>query len=677
MPPRKILIAAFFATVIIGGLCISYLATFAVVRADSDSSHSAMLWYGTQIYGLDFIKNWIFTPDNWLLTLVPIDSLLFSIFGPHPYIVLFRGWLFFPLSTALCGLLALQLDTKWSPLIIPSVLLYSGSYGISSGFLTYTVSHNSSMFFGLLMFVGSVAYIKSANKAWLPLIFVLSAACCISDPWFLAAFTLPGEISSFILLLLTIRERRNRHLLYLFAALTASIVVAKTMAFGLLNFIPTFPFSFGSRELVNRNAEYFIKDLGGILNIIPFNSQNFFLTSLASIFMAGLLIAASSYLFSLTRNKENRIPRTFSFIFTALSVAGISFAFIFSNIQQAGYSARFIINILFFDIAFTIILTELAWSKIGVAYKILVVGCGIIFISAGLISNFKFIIRPHIKTQDKGAQDIIKYLKAHNLNYGYGPYWYGNGPYWGIGSNAVTWLSDNKIIIRPVMFNPTSGFMIIGNRPETDKLWYRPHDLPQKQHDYFVFVTNDGDNCANVDICINGLIHQYGQPKNILHHGSAYIMVWPHQLLWAPVDINSRISLNRSYGWSGWSYPESWGTWTDANEATIMLPLSTPPKSNLYFVIDSSAFLAKTHQSQIVYVSANGTPIGELQYTSAKNSGLRRLEIPLKTILKNDQLLSIDLKIKKPMSPASLGISADPRELGIGVRYIELTNSTQ
>jgi len=62
------------------GLFGSLKTTFGLFGINPDSSHSAMLWYGIRDHGMNFIKEWLFTPDNWLFSLFPIhfSMLLFS-----------------------------------------------------------------------------------------------------------------------------------------------------------------------------------------------------------------------------------------------------------------------------------------------------------------------------------------------------------------------------------------------------------------------------------------------------------------------------------------------------------------------------------------------------------------------------------------------------------------------
>lgn len=660
------LLVIILTSAIVAGIYINFHISFKLAEVDPDSSHSAMLWYGTEKYGVSFIKNWIFTTDNWLLTLFPIDSALFTLFGPKPHLVLIRGWLFFVLSTILSGVIARQLNAKWSSLLIPTILLFSGYYSIAAGFLTYPVSHNSSLFFGILTLVFIIQYIKDEKKAWPIFIFALLTIASISDPWFFASYALPSAIAAVAAYFADPQRPKNRQFIIIFISASAALIVARTLAFGALSFLPTFPFDFGTSKLIKNNIGFFIKDLSGLLNLIPPPAPTNQLIQLASLSSAATLLIIFSYKFFKLPSTAKSGAQIFFLATSAISISGISFAFIFSNIQQADYSARFLVNILFFTITTISIYAEKTWKNSNLPLKYFAAACAFLFIISGLLSIYQAPTRNIAHSPDTKARDILDFLKSHNLDYGY-------GPYWGSYSNAVTWLSGNKIVIRPVTFDPKTGFMQVGHRGESDKLWYTANDLPKAPQNYFIFVTNDHENCPNIQVCVNGVIKQYGKPIKIFRYKGAYVMVWPHELLWPLVKIGEKISLKTSHGWLGWSSPEKWGTWTDAKVASIILPLYPAPDSDLYLIIDSSAFLARSHQSQTVKVTANGIPIGSLNYTQTHNLGQRAIKIPLSVLSISSDILKINLIIQNPTSPASLGVSADSRDLGIAVTEIEIS----
>ena len=47
-----------------------------------------------------FLQSWWYTQDKWVLSLIPISSLVFEIVGPRPELAVLLGWLTFVVSVA-------------------------------------------------------------------------------------------------------------------------------------------------------------------------------------------------------------------------------------------------------------------------------------------------------------------------------------------------------------------------------------------------------------------------------------------------------------------------------------------------------------------------------------------------------------------------------------------------
>ena len=76
-----------------------------------------MLYDGIVRHGPGFVKDWIFTADNWLFSLYPITFALFGIFGAKPALVILMGWLIFVASALVAALLPVpsaRRGQRWS-----------------------------------------------------------------------------------------------------------------------------------------------------------------------------------------------------------------------------------------------------------------------------------------------------------------------------------------------------------------------------------------------------------------------------------------------------------------------------------------------------------------------------------------------------------------------------------
>jgi len=114
-------------------------------------------------------------------------------------------------------------------------------------------------------------------------------------------------------------------------------------------------------------------------------------------------------------------------------------------------------------------------------------------------------------------------------------------------------------------------------------------------------------------------------------------------------------------GW-GWSYPESWGAWSEGRQAKLLIPYPVDSKPQ-FLEINIRALITSNHPFQKVQVWVNN----ELQQTVILD---REENNRLKILLPKDSLrdyVLIDFRINDPVSAKQLGIGDDDRKLGIGI----------
>lgn len=132
-------------------------------------------------------------------------------------------------------------------------------------------------------------------------------------------------------------------------------------------------------------------------------------------------------------------------------------------------------------------------------------------------------------------------------------------------------------------------------------------------------------------------------------------------------------SLN-SFG-SGWSSPEAWGTWSDAGQATIVIHSSEMSDKALKLSFFAHAFLVPRHPKLAVSISVNGTVLHKIDYIypTGTNEAERDVTIPAAVVAAGKGMLKIQFNMDKPASPASVGLSADPRLLGLGMVWLKIS----
>lgn len=137
--------------------------------------------------------------------------------------------------------------------------------------------------------------------------------------------------------------------------------------------------------------------------------------------------------------------------------------------------------------------------------------------------------------------------------------------------------------------------------------------------------------------------------------------------------VNERIEFklggnSEPYRTSGWSKTEPEFTWSKGTSAKISLPISASPAGLTLKIVMAALIQEPDLPLQPVEVYANGQKIVEWQ---VGNTAEFAAAIPGE-ITKNGGTLEIEFRTPKAASPKALGISADPRVLGICVRTVEL-----
>jgi len=513
---------SYFAAVLLG-LYGSLRVVVNLFGIEADTCHSIMLWHGVNAHGLTWLKDWNYTQDNWLFSLVPFHFLGFLLFGAKPAVAVVAGWLIFVLSAFISGLVAWQLNAKRSAFLIPLTLLFLGLYAHSSGYASYSTSHNVTNLFGLASLLLMMKWTKNRNTSTLLFILLLLITGAISDPWMLAAYNLPIVLVSLLLWKFSQFEIDRTDCIKLFLTSTGSFIAAKSQLFGALNFLSDMHYHLGDWGAIKNNSMFLIKDLGGLLNIFPFQNSNEFIPAVLSIGIIAILLFVNITIATQKNMYAHQCLLVFC-TFSFFSIGGIFLAFVLSSVEADNISARFLLNCLFLIVIALGVLIDLNWERLSITQKAFYASVVALFLTSGITSTFQFWQSPEFGLKDGGTNSLIDFLQKNNLSYGY-------GPYWGSNANAVTAVSKSAIRIRPVLFDKENGMMIAGKRPESSKRWYTIEDLPPGQKEYFVFVKSDGEECPDINLCIRGLSKQFGDPAKLLKYGEATILVWDHSLL--------------------------------------------------------------------------------------------------------------------------------------------------
>jgi hypothetical protein len=138
----------------------------------------------------------------------------------------------------------------------------------------------------------------------------------------------------------------------------------------------------------------------------------------------------------------------------------------------------------------------------------------------------------------------------------------------------------------------------------------------------------------------------------------------------AGIDFTEKGNARR-YAGSGWSVAEPWGTWTEGKTAQMQIRLPQNIRGPAQLEIDAHAFMPPGATPQTVTVFTNGVRIAAMTWDG--NDAIQTAIIPETVIAAADGKLLLRLTIENPRSPASARLSADARNLGLGVRRMRLS----
>jgi hypothetical protein len=151
------------------------------------------------------------------------------------------------------------------------------------------------------------------------------------------------------------------------------------------------------------------------------------------------------------------------------------------------------------------------------------------------------------------------------------------------------------------------------------------------------------------------------------------------RLSYVPLVDTTKALGSQHYFGEGWHFVDpGFGKWSDGTRAEINFSI-VPDARPLFFSAQVRPFLARGHSRLDISLSANNEPLDEWSFDAARPEDLdwswRHVRIP-ELIAANGEI-QIILMIRSPASPADLGLSSDPRKLGVALRRMALGPDTR
>jgi len=506
-----------WAALMLAALWMSLKTVMNGCGVDPDSIMALTLWQGITAHGLGWVSGFSFTPDNWLFSIMPVDFLGFVLFGARAWVVVASGWLVLALSALAAGWLAARLGAGRAAYAVPLLLLLVGWYAQDPGYVAYPTSHDVTNLLGILALLCLCRLIQGGGRGWLAGLGLLLFMGTLADPWMMAAYDVP------VLLVVGWEVWRGARLgAVVLVVLGVMLLVRAHRHLGLW-FLPPGPSRPAHPALMLANLSWLPRDLGGLLAVIPLpGSQTiFWAPALAALVVAGLVLWA---VWPGLRTRGDEASLALVMRIAVLSGGLTAMGFVGLNIVQGPYAGRFLLNDLYL---FAVLLAVGAGRVRGLWRRVVVGLYAAAFMLCGLITTHPAWGPPGIQMQTNGLAAEAAFLEANGLSYGY-------GPYHGSGSNAVTALSGGEVVIRPVLFDAKTGWILPTQRAMTARDWVTPADVPPGTASMFVFIVDDGETCPNPAVCVAGVSAQFGPPARRLSYRNAVILVWDHRVRIAP-----------------------------------------------------------------------------------------------------------------------------------------------
>jgi hypothetical protein len=127
------------------------------------------------------------------------------------------------------------------------------------------------------------------------------------------------------------------------------------------------------------------------------------------------------------------------------------------------------------------------------------------------------------------------------------------------------------------------------------------------------------------------------------------------------------------YKTGAWSFPEEWGTWSSGTEFGLELNTDQPADSDLIFSSVVGAFVTEKQPELSAQVFVNGARVDEWKFVFGTDPPYQtqKLSIP-RSLFNKARPCAIEFRLSRATSPAELGLSRDPRKLGLGFIRAEL-----
>ncbi len=386
------------------------------------------------------------------------------------------------------------------------------------------MSHNASTLFSLAALACLLGWLDGGRPWRLLAASGLLFAAAMSDPWTIAALAVPLLLAAGLTGMLGRRAAWPR-LLALCACTAVVLVRVRTRLFGLLIVLPRSHYVLGTPDTMREHAWLAAQYAAVLFNAFPGADAPWSYVPHRPALAAtcGIVLLAVGYsVVRVVRLRRVLATRELFLAAVAASLAAVLLAaFVLSDVPDDLGTGRYFV-ILYFLLPALLLSTmrpgvdrPSPWVvRSGLAW------CGL-FVLTGLLSAPRDWLRLWPEAQDAQVRGLAGFLAANGLAYGY-------GGFWGAQANAVGWVSEGRVLVRPVA---AADGRIVPRFAQTFPWWYEAEDVPAGQDQFFFVAAPDVELCPDAAACVAVAERQWGRADRTLRYGDVPVLVWGRPLV--------------------------------------------------------------------------------------------------------------------------------------------------
>ena len=432
--------------------------------------------------------------------ILPFHLLIQGITNYNPTALRITCYLIFILTLILFSYLIFRYSRSYFPVFVFLALMLNLDPN-SYYYYIIPVLHNGTAFFTALMIILLLDFNTRYRNLLIPIIAgIFMSLLIFSDSIIIMTFLIP-----FIVYYIFFQKEKtmNSHFVMVFTCVLAFFAnIIKNSP--ILGYFPHHPSIMTIPYMIFINIPLFIRSVLIDINYVTtniFEKPNVF-PYIEGIVLICIVAWALWWTVNIVKSPKDEQEKRIKPLIIFLLLSGLFFflSFISTITPDTMYTSRY----LTFTATTFFVVVALACLKKNNYY--LVVIC--LAIGIGIITNLIYL--PTLTYHpDQDKYDLIQYLEANNLSYGFGDYW---------DSNILTYLANEKIIIRPV--ESTSSNIISFAWLSSDR-WFK--DRPPGVNEYFIIEHSDVHLTKND---IDRLI-KTTPPVKILDYKNYRIFVFP------------------------------------------------------------------------------------------------------------------------------------------------------